>query len=358
VSLTPGSRRSSSSPSLTTTAFRIIPLRPYSLALTASRFCRFPEIVDRFDGATYRRLLLVDGEPHLLSVTQTGTPLQATLQVQVTGAASGSAARAEARQLIERALGATSDVRPFYRALKDDPILGPGIRVFRGLRIAGWPDVWEAAASTVLCQQVNLAFAYGIRQDLAKSFGLHARFNGESFYAFPTPQSIAQAGVQRLRHFRLSQAKAETLGRLAATFSPGGNLTDSELRSLPDDVVIERLTAIKGVGPWTAETVLLRGLGRIDAFPAGDLGVVKYLAQELLGRAEPATEKEMRQYAERWKPYRGLALVYAYAELQRLRVQAEQERRRPPKQASPDASSRASRPPRDANTLARNRSTK
>src|SRR6185503_15647464 len=125
------------------------------------------------------------------------------------------------------------------------------------------------------------------RRELAESFGLQARFNDESFYTFPTPQSIAEAGVQLLRQFRLSQAKAETLGRLAAAFSPGGNLSDSELRSLSDDAVIERLTAIKGVGIWTAETVLLRGLGRVDAFPASDLGVVKYLAQGLLGRAEP-----------------------------------------------------------------------
>ena len=325
MSLKPALRRSGSTRNSTTTAFRIIPLRPYSLPLTASRFCRFPEIIDRFDGATYRRLLLVHGQPHLLSVTQTGTPLQATLQVRITGAGSDSdSARSGARQVIERALGTPTDVRPFYRALKHDPILGSCIRAFTGLRIAGWPDVWEAVASTVLCQQVNLAFAYGIRQELAKALGFHAQFNGESFYAFPAPQSIVEAGVHRLRQFRLSQAKAETLGRLAAAFSPGGDLSDSELRKLPDDAVIERLTAIKGVGIWTAETVLLRGLGRVDAFPAGDLGVVKYLAQGLLGRAEPATEKEMRRYAESWKPHRGLALVYAYAELQRLRGQAQE----------------------------------
>jgi DNA-3-methyladenine glycosylase II len=105
-------------------------------------------------------------------------------------------------------------------------------------------------------------------------------------------------------------------------------LSDSALAKLPDDAVLERLTAIKGIGTWTAETVLLRGLGRIDAFPAGDLGVVKYLAQGLLRRAEPATEKEMRRYAEAWKPYRGLALVYAYAELQRLRAGAREPRPR------------------------------
>jgi DNA-3-methyladenine glycosylase II len=314
--------------------FSIVPVRPYSLSLTASRFRRFPEAVDRFDGATYRRLLLVDDRPQLLTVTQSGSPIRATLQIRITGERSDSdSVRAAARQAVERALGAASDVRSFYRALKGDAILGSSIRAFRGLRIAGWPDVWEALASTVLCQQVNLAFAYGIRQELAVHLGVHARFNGESFYAFPAPQRFAEAGVDRLRQFRLSQAKAETLVRLADAFNHG-ELADTALAKLPDDAVIERLTAIKGVGIWTAETVLLRGLGRIDAFPAGDLGVVKYLAQGLLRRPEPATEKEMRHYAEAWKPYRGLALVYAYAELQRLRAGAQEPRpRRRPQDA-------------------------
>ena len=63
----------------------------------------------------------------------------------------------------------------------------------------------------------------------------------------------------------------------------------------------------------------MRGLARSDAFPAGDLGVVKYIAQGLLGRDGLATEREMRELAERWRPHRALALIYAYAELARIR---------------------------------------
>ena len=65
----------------------------------------------------------------------------------------------------------------------------------------------------------------------------------------------------------------------------------------------------------------MRGLARTDAFPGGDLGVVKYLAQGMLGKKEKATESEMRNFAERWRPYRGLALVYCYAELSRRQAE-------------------------------------
>ena len=64
----------------------------------------------------------------------------------------------------------------------------------------------------------------------------------------------------------------------------------------------------------------MRGLARPDVFPGGDLGVVKYLAQGMLGKKDKATETEMRAFAERWRPYRGLALVYCYAELTRRRA--------------------------------------
>ena len=96
-------------------------------------------------------------------------------------------------------------------------------------------------------------------------------------------------------------------------------MTEEELRTLPDEDVVDRLIQIKGIGRWSAEIALLRGFARADAFPGGDLGVVKYLAQGLLGKAEKATEADMRAFAERWRPYRGLALIYCYAELMRRR---------------------------------------
>jgi DNA-3-methyladenine glycosylase II len=166
----------------------------------------------------------------------------------------------------------------------------------------------------VLSQQVNLQFAYSIRRELVRAFGSRAKIGDGIFYSFPLPETIGRENATNLRGFRLSQGKAETLLRLAEAFA-SGRLSDAQLRTLSDEAVVEQLTSIKGIGRWTAETVLLRGLGRVDAFPAGDLGVVKYLARGLLHRDGPASEAEMREFAESWRPYRGLALVHAYAEL-------------------------------------------
>jgi DNA-3-methyladenine glycosylase II len=297
--------------------FTVEPPGPYSLALTARRYARFPDPVDRFDGRAYRRLLPAGRGTVLVTVEQSGGLNPAKLRVTIEGpAATSKAAETAARNLVGGALGAAADLQPFYRAARLDPLLAPLVRRFRGLRIAGYPSLWEALVTAVLAQQVNLAFAFAIRAHLATAFGRRARFHEETFYAFPAPERVARAGEAGLGGFRLSRNKIGTIARLSAAFA-GGKLSDDSIAALPDDAAVERLTSIKGVGKWTAETALMRGLGRPDAYPAGDLSVVKYLAEGLFDHGRRTTEAEMRLYAERWRPWRGLALVYAWAELAR-----------------------------------------
>jgi DNA-3-methyladenine glycosylase II len=310
-------------------ALTVVPERPYSLALTAERYTRFPEVVDRFDGAVYRRFLPLGRRGVLLRVAQSGPPERALLEVTLSGAEAGTPAAARAaRRVVEEALGAAQPVRSFYRAHAGDPVIGAAIRDFRGLRVAGFPSLWEALVTAILAQQVNLFFAYDIRRELTETFGRRARFDGERFHAFPTPESFEAETPARLRRFRLSDAKAKAILGLAEGFA-GGALAEDDIASLDDEAAIERLTAFRGVGRWTAEIGLLRGLARTDIFPAGDLGVVKYLAQGLLGRRGKAKEDAMRRFAGRWSPWRGLALVYGYAELNRRKTKS------PPRRAPP-----------------------
>jgi len=322
----------------------LVPERPFSLALTAERYTRFPEVVDRFDGRAYRRLLPVGPGGVLLSVEQEGPASRAVLQIRLEGAQARSAKAAEAAgRVLQRSLGAATPVSPFYRAHRGDPVLGAPIRAFRGLRIAGVPSLWEALVTAVLAQQVNLKFAYDIRRELCLAYGRRARFGGEAYVAFPPPGPFATETLPRLRKFRLSRSKAVAIREIARAFE-SGELSEEILAPLSDEDAIARLVALRGVGRWTAEIGLLRGLGRTDIFPAGDLGVVKYLAQELLGHAktQKAKEEDMRRFAERWAPHRGLALVYGYAEINRRKALSSPPARRPLSPPAPgNARSRA-----------------
>ena len=328
-----------------TAAFTVVPRGAYSLAQTASRFTRFPEIVDRFDGACYRRLLGIGRRGVLLEVRQAGSVARPALETRLTGeGARDEPVLAAARRFVAIGLGAGLDTRAFDRRFRDDALLGAALRHARGLRIAGSGSLWEALVTAVLSQQVNLAFAYDIRRELALRFGRRARFGGQTYVAFPDPARVAAETPRALRRFRLSRAKAATLVRVARAFASGA-LEEREVEALEDEAAIERLTATKGIGRWTAEIALLRGLGRADVFPGGDLGVVKYVATELLGHRARVSEASMRRFAEDWRPFRGLALVYAYAEITKRRAEtAAANRAAVASRASSRASSRSTPP--------------
>lgn len=295
--------------------YEVTPSRPYSLGRTLERLQRFPERVDCFDEGVYRRLLFVRNRPVLLGVEQVGTPCRAVLRITLRGKTAGTnEAREVASRVLERVLGAATDVRPFYRRFRRDPLLGPLVKRHLGLRVAGRLTLWETLLQIVLSQQIHLSLAHGILAELAETMGRRARIGGRLFFSFPSPRTLGESNLDELGRMRLSRAKAETLKRLGNAFAEG-ELTEEQVASLSDAEAIDRLTSYKGVGRWTAEFALLRGLGRMDVFPGSDLGVVKYLAQGMLGYQGVAREEDMRAFADSWRPYRGLALIYAYAEL-------------------------------------------
>ncbi len=296
--------------------FELKPQRPYSLARTVARLVRFTQVVDRMDeDGVYSRCLELDGHLALMRVRQTGPPSRATLEVTLQGPhVRTRAARRHAEQTLGRALGAGCKLRPFYRALADDPFLASSISAHYGMSLCGGATLFEAIVTSILAQQVNLKFAYSIYEALTRRYGGRLEVGGETRLAFPTAERLARLREGTLRGFKLTGAKAGTIRRMARAFA-GGELDERTLEGLSDEAVIERLVAYKGIGRWTAETSLLRGLGRQDVFPAGDLGVVKKLAIEMLGREGVAKESEMRDFSRRWQPYRSLALIYAYASL-------------------------------------------
>jgi DNA-3-methyladenine glycosylase II len=300
-------------------SFTLTPVPPYSLTLTAIRFARFKdEIVDRVQTNRYQRLLSVGDRLALATVSERGTVTRPQLQVELQGSRKVDLDRPEFVAQLRHILCTDVDLKPFYRQVRTDDLLAPVTPRFRGLKLPASPTVFESLVMAVLSQQVNLTFAYSIKKELVETFGEKSSVNGETYYAFPPPEQFAEEKEENLLRFRLSRAKAGTLIRLGQAFTSSA-LKEEELARLPDEEVVERLIQVKGIGRWSAEIALLRGLARVDAFPGGDLGVVKYLAQGLLGKTEKATEADMRAFAERWRPYRGLALIYCYAELMQRR---------------------------------------
>jgi DNA-3-methyladenine glycosylase II len=265
--------------------FTLRPRGPLDFALTARvlrRSTRNPiDVVS--DGGEWSRVVEWDGRAVRIRAWQEG------LLVRV--AAPGKAACA----LVERMFGLDLDLNPFWRVVARDLELAT-IACCRGLRPQRFASLWDAFANGICCQQLSLDAGLTVLGRLAMRFGPRV----EDQPGVPIAARIARATPAALRACGLSGNKARALGALARLDTPA---LEAALERLDDATARERLLDLPGIGPWTADYILLRGLGRLDVFPHGDVGVSNALSRMLGRRVSPA---EAPAAMARFAPFRGM----------------------------------------------------
>ena len=199
-----------------------------------------------------------------------GTPL---LIAELRGPA-GPPGRAAAavRPALERMLGLAADLAGFYQVADGDAELCPLALRFRGMRPPCFPTVFEAVVNAVACQQLSLDVGIHLLNRLAHRFGPAVPGTGPGNQnRFPVPGRLAAADPAELRALGFSGAKARTITGIAARVT-AGDLDLEALRGADDDGAREILLGLPGIGRWSAEYVLLRGLARYHVLPGDDVG--------------------------------------------------------------------------------------
>ena len=264
---------------------------PFRLDLTANVLRRLStNVVDRFDGTTYRRLIGTASKPALLSVTQTGP---AELAVDVAGA---GATLSDPALLVERLLGIDVDLEPFYRAAAAVAWLAPLVAGARGVKPPRYPTVWEACVNAIVYQQVSIHAAGAILRRVIERYAAPVAAGDGRLYAFPEPQTFVDADADELRGLGLSLNKAVSLRAVARAILEGA-IDEARLTLLPTQELMAALAVHRGIGPWTAAVVALRGFGRLDLFPMNDSGVAKSV-RDLSGRTDIDVEALLAQLGE------------------------------------------------------------
>jgi DNA-3-methyladenine glycosylase II len=248
-----------------------IPVRaPYRLDLTVNVLRRLStNLVDVLtpDGAYVR--WLGDG-PEVIRVWQ---PSPDTLSVEIEGDR-----REHPRLLaqVRRMLGVEVDLTRFYHSASQVEWLHPLVRRMQGVRPPRYPTVWEACVNAIVFQQISLHAASAIMSRFIRGLSEPVERNGARLYRFPSAEQFLGAPDSLLRSAGLSAGKLATLRRVADALG-AGVLDEPQLERLPSPNAAALLQSIKGIGPWTAVVILLRGLGRLDVFPANDTSVARNL---------------------------------------------------------------------------------
>lgn len=288
-------------------SFAIEPVGPYSLAASVRFLEGFAPAAYRGDGTDRLRLaFLADGLPEERVV---GVSVRQEEGV-VIGDVSGEADAGVVGQQVARILSLDVDGRGFPEVVGRDPVVRGLQRRYPGLRPVCFNSPYEAAAWSIIGHRVRIAQAAKTKARMAEELGPEVEIEGATRHVFPGPSRLM--GLEEFPG--LSRTKVERLRHLARAAGEG-KLEADLLRSLPVEEALSRLRGLPGIGPFSAELILLRGAGEPDHLPTQEPRLARAVVRAY-GLGEIPDRERLEEISEGWRPYRTWVALHLRAALE------------------------------------------
>lgn len=250
--------------------------------------------VEAVESGAYRRSISLDGHHGYLEVSPDAGCDGLALRVRFGNPRSLFFIIERVRAMFDL----NADWAAIAESLRSDPGLAPSVEGAPGLRVPGCWNGFELAVRAILGQQITVKGATALAGRMARTFGTPFSAGGGLTHLFPAPDVLADA---RIAAIGLPGARAETIRALARAVCEGRVRFDGVAGA---DDFMTRLCQIPGIGQWTAQYVAMRALGEPDAFPSGDLGLLRALNLK--------SARELERRAEAWRPWRAYAALYLW----------------------------------------------
>ena len=292
-------------------------IAPFRLELTVSALRRREaNRVDRWDAGQYSRVLVINDIPVEIVAVQEGAGSAPNLSVTLYCQEEiGERLVESTLSVIRKMLGLEIDLRQFSKLAAEKAPLRELAEEFSGVKPPRFPTLFEALVNAVACQQMTLDVGILLINRLAEKFGIGLAVKGPIHYAFPRPEDLGRAAEADIRGLGYSAQKARAIRELAGMFAhrPADFI---HLDEMTNGEIMRRLTTLHGIGRWSAEYALLRGLGRLDIFPGDDVGARNNL-QRLFHLPNKPDYDQIKELTSCWHPYQGM--VYFHLLLEALR---------------------------------------
>jgi AraC family transcriptional regulator of adaptative response / DNA-3-methyladenine glycosylase II len=267
------------------------------------RFLQYRAIpgVESVSDGRYRRVVQIDNSAGIIEVRLTEDGRQLLLSVPP----SLSKGLMRISERVRTLFDLRADLAIITGHLERDDRLATLTQRYPGLRVPGAWNGFELAIRAILGQQITIQAANTLAGRLVKAYGepLPDATDDDLATLFPRPESLAEA---TLADIGLMPRRAEAIRSLAQAVSDGRLLFDTAIGL---EQSVEQLTALPGIGPWTAHYIAMRALNEPDAFPAGDLALRRAAANS---KTTMLTEAQLRRRAEAWRPWRAYAAMYLW----------------------------------------------
>lgn len=219
----------------------------------------------------------------------------------------------EVVKYIREWLDLDTDLKPFYALCEKDKLMKALIKSYYGYRIVGQPDLFESIVWAVLGQQINLQFAYTLKQRFVEKFGDAITLAEETYYLFPQPEAVAKLTIDELLPLQFSRQKAIYTINIAKAFLEG-IVSKERLSGMSLQEAKEVLMNIKGIGNWTANYALMKTFRHANAFPIEDVGLHNAIRILKKLKSKPSLE-EVRKIFKKYKGWEAYATLYLWKSL-------------------------------------------
>jgi len=219
----------------------------------------------------------------------------------------------EVVKYIREWLDLDTDLKPFYAMCQKDKLLKGLVKNFYGYRIVGQPDLFESIVWAVLGQQINVQFAYTLKQKFVERYGESLTLKEETYYLFPAASVVAQLTEAQLLALQFSRQKAAYTINIAKAFAEGV-VSKEKLVGLSLRQAKDLLMEIKGIGNWTANYALMKTFRHADAFPLEDAGIHNAIKNLKKLTKKPSLE-EVKKVYKKYKGWEAYATLYLWKSL-------------------------------------------
>jgi DNA-3-methyladenine glycosylase II len=287
----------------------IIPTPPFDFDLSARIFSDGDGQIRKYEKGRYWQVIRVKGKLILIILKASGTIDKPKLLVELRSDKEISNSEKEKINDIVRSLfNLDLSLKSFYEDIKNDRIMSRIVHKLRGLKSPSTETAFEALISSITQQQISLNVASNIERKMIKAFGDKLKLEDKLYYAFPAPKKLASATVEELRECGLSQRKAEYIKDVSKLIAEK-KLDLNKFENYRTEDIIKELSQIRGIGTWTAELTMVRGMHRQEAIPADDLGLRRHISHYYFSDRKISPE-DLRRVAENWGHWKGLAGFY------------------------------------------------
>ena len=253
-----------------------------------------------------KKVLLINGEPTLIEITESDNQLIINVLI-------GNNSETEIIDFVKNWFDYDRNLKPFYQLLGKDADLKYMATEYKGLRLMGIPDLFEALCWSIIGQQINLTFAYKLKRRFTEVYGIKLSHGNSDYFLFPKPEIVSNIRVEDLLPLQFSNRKAEYLIEIAKQFV-SGNISKEILTNQTTQEAIHTLVAIRGIGEWTANYALMKSLKRLECVTYGDVGLYNALRKVKSFPKRPS-RNELDSFFINFKNWEAYTVFYLWRSL-------------------------------------------